>query len=158
MSALKSVFHVVTENGNAVPISDQCLQLSGKWKSHIQFPTTLFEHFTISHKWQNWTSLVKYHNSIPGVYYAIIHGARKQIPLTWFIFNYSTWKSFLLSPSSEPEQKLLYPLEKKKEISTYSNCISSSLSDSIGEKPPSTHTLFKPEQIWHTTQWGYRWG
>lgn len=66
----------------------------------------------------NFSCHFKYHNSIPGVYYTIIHSARKQIPLTWFLFNYSTWKSFtltLFSPNLRKE-KLLYPL---KTISTY---------------------------------------
>lgn len=76
---------------NTFSMSDRCLALSAKLKA-TQFYTAVCEHFTISHKWQNWTSVVKCHNSIPGVYYAIIHRARKQIPLTWFLFNYSTWK------------------------------------------------------------------
>lgn len=54
----------------------------------------------------------------PGVYYAIICSARKQIPLTWFLFNYSTWKSFLLPLflwTWEKEETTL-PNKKKKKL------------------------------------------
>lgn len=85
----------------------------------------------------------------PGVYYAIICSARKQIPLTWFLFNYSTWKSFLLPLflwTWEKEETTL-PNKKKKETKKVpplsEKCISPSLSVSIHKNPPSALILFK---------------
>lgn len=85
----------------------------------------------------------------PGVYYAIICSARKQIPLTWFLFNYSTWKSFLLPLflwTWEKEETTL-PNNKKKETKKVpplsEKCISPSLSVSIHKNPPSALILFK---------------
>lgn len=61
-------------------------------------------HFTISDKIELHLSSAII--SIPGVYCAIIHSARKQIPLTCFLFNYSSWKSSLMSsPKAREEEK-----------------------------------------------------
>ena len=123
---------------NTFLMSDHCLASSAKLKA-TEFYTAVCEHFTISHKWQNWTSVVKCHNSIPGVYYAIIHRARKQIPLTWFLFNYSTWKilSALVFLSEHQEKKYLYPL---KNIYLFENCVP--LSFSFHSREPTFSTYF----------------
>lgn len=97
----------------------------GVWQMKSHTAPFTAEHFTMSHKWQNWTSLVECHNSIPGVYYAIIRSARKQIPFTWFLFNCSTWENkknpscSLFSLNLGRKKCFFPPIKRKEKIQTY---------------------------------------
>lgn len=64
-------------------------------------------------------------------------------------------KSLPCSIFSEPEREKEIALPIKTNLYLLENCIPPSLSVSIHSNPPSALMLFKPGQMWHTTQRGF---